>query len=407
MDSGTITRRLNLFANTLWTERLEECENAAEDLKADIYNLEGWADSSSITLYEGWITTIDGIYKAALDLKDAPKAPPRPKVELDPETARAWNEMHDPLRQRGITPIHWGEFWKREPPASEWLIKPLVPLGRQVALWSPAKLGKSLLALDAAAALATGGKLLGGDPEPRRSVVYIDQEMTPDDLQERLESLGYDEDTDLSNLHYYQLQGLPPLDDPDGGDVLEAIVRGHDASLVVLDTMARVVGGEENIADTYRNFYKHSGWRLKALGCALLRLDHAGKDGSVGQRGSSAKVDDVDVVFRIETVDKQAGTFALRRTHSRISWVDEAYPFTRLGEPLRHEITAGMGYRPGTKAKAEELDALNVPLDASRSTAIQALRAHGKVAGNFQVLTDALRYRRGKRGPQTDASPAS
>jgi hypothetical protein len=66
-----------------------------------------------------------------------------------------------------------------------------------------------------------------------------------------------------------------------------------------------------------------------------------------------------------------------------------------------------MGYRPGTKAKAEELDALNVPLDASRSTAIQALRAHGKVAGNFQVLTDALRYRRGKRGPQTDASPAS
>ena len=102
--------------------------------------------------------------------------------------------------------------------------------------------------------------------------------MTPDDVRERLDDLGYGPRDDLSRLAYYQLPMLPPSTPSRGGEVLEEIVRRDAPELVVLDTMARVVQGDENDAGTYTNFYAHSGVRLKRLGVALLRLDHAGKD---------------------------------------------------------------------------------------------------------------------------------
>ena len=384
-EPDSILRAINQFAYVPFGV----AEDVAEHIRSAIFVAMSGADEETQATLDHYLESLEEMLRIKDDLKDAPTAPPRRLVNVDPETAAAWDEMHDPLRQRGINQIRWAEFWNRPAPADEWLIKPLVPLGRQVALWSPAKMGKSLLALDAAAALATGKPLLGGPVAPKASVVYIDQEMTPDDLQERLEDLGYDEDTDLSNLHYYQLQGIPVLDTLEGGEVLEAIVRGTKAHLVVLDTMARVVAGEENIADTYRNFYKYAGWRLKALGCSLLRLDHAGKDTAAGQRGSSAKVDDVDVVFQISAINKQDGTYVLRRTHSRIAWVEESYPFTRHIKPmLWHEVTEGLGYAAGTKTMADELDHQKVPIDAP----------YKRGYGRRQVFYSAQRFRREQVG---------
>ena len=154
------------------------------------------------------------------------------------------------------------------------------PRGRQAGLFAPAGLGKSLLAVDVSAAKATGRPVLGQPAQAPVSVVYIDMEMTPEDLRERLGDLGYGEDDDFSNLHYYQLTALPPLDTIEGGDALMAIVERYDPEVVVLDTMARVVAGDENSADTFRAFFRCTGCRLKAAGVALLRLDHAGKDPS-------------------------------------------------------------------------------------------------------------------------------
>jgi RecA-family ATPase len=91
-------------------------------------------------------------------------------------------------------------------------MKPIVPVGRQVAIFSPAKQGKSLFALDACAAAATGGSILGQPPAEPIHIVYIDQEMGRDDLRERLKDMGYGPASDLSRLYYYQLVNLPPLE---------------------------------------------------------------------------------------------------------------------------------------------------------------------------------------------------
>lgn len=119
----------------------------------------------------------------------------------------------------------------------------------------------------------------------------------------------------------------------------------HDAHMLVLDTMARVVNGDENDADTYRGFYAHSGVRLKRLGVALLRLDHAGKDPGRGQRGSSGKNDDVDVVFRLDHAEDQV---VLSWTHSRVSWVGDTFPTPPMTTPYQTTSHAPTTSRSGS-----------------------------------------------------------
>ncbi len=63
----------------------------------------------------------------------------------------------------GIQPIDWTAFWLNDAPEVEWSMEPLVPAGRQVAVYGAAKDGKSLLALDGAAAEASGGSVFGYD----------------------------------------------------------------------------------------------------------------------------------------------------------------------------------------------------------------------------------------------------
>lgn len=292
----------------------------------------------------------------------------------------------------GIAPIHWPDFWAQEHTVEDWLIEPLVPRSRQVALWASHKTGKSLITLEMAAAAATGRSCLGNPPSPCIDVIYLDFEMTEDDLRERLEDLGYGPEINLDHLHYYLLPALPPLDSKPGADTLLDLVHRHTASLIAIDTMSRVVTGEENSADTYRAFYRHTGARLKAAGVGVLRLDHGGKDADRGQRGSSAKGDDVDLVWRLSATDDG---LQFDRHASRISWAPPKVTLVRHDDygDLHHTISLVGAWPAGTKDMADLLDELNVPLSATRKTARQALADKGKGSRN-EVLGAALKYRR-------------
>lgn len=292
-----------------------------------------------------------------------------------------------------ITPIYWPDFWTQEHAVEDWLIEPIVPRCRQVALWATHKTGKSLIALEISAAVATARPCLG-NPAAKEpiDVIYLDFEMTEDDLRERLEDLGYGPEINLDRLHYYLLPALPPLDSKPGADILLDLVHRHTASLIVIDTMSRVVTGEENSADTYRAFFRHTGARLKAAGVGVLRLDHGGKDAERGQRGSSAKGDDVDLVWRLSATDNG---LQFDRHASRISWAPPKVTLVRHDDygDLYHTISLIGAWPAGTKEMADLLDELDVPLGATRKTARQALSDKGKGSRN-DVLGAALKYRR-------------
>jgi KaiC/GvpD/RAD55 family RecA-like ATPase len=240
-----------------------------------------------------------------------------------------------------LQPIHWPDMWEHDIKET-WIADPILPEGRLVALYAAGKTGKSLLTLEIALAKATGKPTLNepkGDPI---SVVYIDMEMTLDDLQHRMEDLGYTEKDDLSLFHYYQLAPFDPFDTEQGADQLQHLVNRHNPKLLIIDTVARTVAGAENDSDTYRNLYRIALRPLKAQGVTVLRIDHAGKDATRGQRGSSAKNDDVDVVWRLEQ-GTTPDSLQLVCDRRRIAWVPQIVNLQRAQSAtghLRHHTEA-------------------------------------------------------------------
>jgi len=305
-------------------------------------------------------------------------------VSLVEGARRGRHAAHD---DRG--PLDWAELWARSDTASDFLAAPILARGRQHALWSPAKAGKSLFTLWLSAGCATGRPLLDQPAGEPVDVVYIDLEMTEDDLRDRLCDMGYGPASDLSHLHYYLLPALPPLDTPAGGRALLDIAKRHDAQLVVIDTTARVVEGPEDSADTIRAFYRNTGALLKVAGVAVLRLDHGGKDLARGQRGSSSKNDDVDIVYQLTPLD---GGIQLLATHRRVGWVPEKLDLGMTTEPLAYH-TKVKPWPAGTAELATVLDELGAATDITRRQALELLREH-KASRSTSLVGAALHYRR-------------
>lgn len=281
--------------------------------------------------------------------------------------------------------VDWSTFWDRDRNAADWLYDDVLARGRGHAVYASNKTGKSLLMLWLAALMARRGV----------AVVYLDYEMTDDDLYERLADMGYGPATDLSHLHYAVLPTLPPLDTDLGAltllakvDEVRAIHPGAEMA-VVIDTTARAVAGEENSSDTFRDFYRFTGTALKRRGVTWARLDHAGKDAGRGQRGSSAKGDDVDVVWRLARTDNG---LELRREVSRMGWVPDKVVFRQQAEPLRF-TRVDEDWPAGTAEVAAILDRLGVPPTAGERPAGQAMREAGHQRTQ-SVVRAAQKYRR-------------
>jgi hypothetical protein len=197
--------------------------------------------------------------------------------------------------------VNWVDAYGNGDDPARWLAEPLLPQHGGVAIFAKGGTGKSLLALWLAAALSTGASLLG--PTEPVEVLYLDYEMTIRDVVERLEDMGYDDPLRLDRLHYASLPSLPSLDTLEGGRAVLDMATHLSTALVVIDTFGRAVNGEEDRSDTVRAWYRWTGQLLKDAGIAFLRIDHAGKDVTRGQRGTSAKNDDVDVVWEMSEKD--------------------------------------------------------------------------------------------------------
>lgn len=289
------------------------------------------------------------------------------------------------------TPVDWHELFSRDRTLEvEWLCEPLIEVGRVTALYSKAKAGKSLLTLDIVAALATGRSPLGQHPKTRISVLYVDLENSEDDIWERLRDLGYGPD-DLNHLHYYSFPDLPALDSAAGGHELHQLALQHDAQVVIIDTTSRVIAGEEDSADTFRALYRHAIMPLKRERRAVLRLDHAGKDATAGQRGSSAKNDAEDYVWFLTATP--AGRIDLRRTHTRTRHGDDQLSLRRLTEPKLRHVPTRDGIAPDVQRVLDLLDELDVPRDAGRDRAKKALTEAGHKIGN-DLLAVTIRTRK-------------
>ena len=292
--------------------------------------------------------------------------------------------------------VDWKTFWTQEHIVEDWIAKPLIARARQTALFAGAKTGKSWLTLNVVAALATGKPILGHPPQTQVHCLYLDYEMVEADLYERLEQFGYTEDDDLSHLHYALIPSLPPLNTAEGASAMMRLCELTKAEVVVIDTTGRAIEGEENSADSYREFARTTGLALKRAGIACVRTDHAGKDGGKkhGQRGSSAKNDDVDIVYRL---DKTDDGLMLVRTHTRISWVPDKVDLIVEDiddiTTIRQRTRTTKGWTTQEIDLAKHLDTLGIPKNAGVNETQRIAKELGAKLGRKSVLSRAIQCR--------------
>lgn len=306
-----------------------------------------------------------------------------------------WGET-PPNPDEPLRLIDWDKFWTQDHNIEEWVVYPIIPAKRTISLYAPAKAGKSTVVLACVAAAVAGKPVLGittPATQQRPRILYLDYEMTEADVYERLSELGYGPADDLTGLHYSLIPQIDPLDTERGAQAILEAAQRLQVDCVVIDTFGRAVQGEENNADTVRAFYRLTASALKREGIACLRTDHAGKNLEKGQRGTSAKNDDVDVVWQLS---RQQGGVKLSRTHSRVPWVPQQLDIAQQQHDdgrITYQLTTNRTYPDGTADVAALLDELGLAVDVSARTAITALREAGHKARNDRVRA-AVQMRR-------------
>jgi hypothetical protein len=302
------------------------------------------------------------------------------------------NELFDAFPR-----LNWHTLWEDDE-EEDWIVEPLIPARRLIALYSAPKIGKSLLMLELAVAVAVGKSVLGcRTPNAPRRVLYVDFENDPKgDVRTRLTSMGYGPD-DLDNLVYLSFPSLAALDSAAGGAQLVAVVAAYGCEVVVIDTVSRAIKGEENENDTWLNFYRHTGKALKAGGIALVRLDHTGKDETKGQRGGSAKSGDVDAVWRMSVVKKDE-VYQLDCEANRMPVSERSLVLHREKLPHLHHRVDAAGRASSFEIRVREvmdaLDAAGVDRNAGRPTVKEALKSTG-VRASTNALEEAIKRRKG------------
>lgn len=301
--------------------------------------------------------------------------------------------------------LDWDPFFATDFGQVQLLPGRLLAPGQQITIVGEGKAGKSLVVQEWLWRMATGQSFLGDRPQAPIPLLYVDAENGHQDIQERFVSYGGGPGR-MGLMTYASFPPLRPLDTAGGGADLMAMVKEAEAQLVCLDTVSRFISGPENDADTWLSLYRHTLLPLKRAGISSVRLDHMGKDGERGARGSSAKTQDVDHVWELRA--QGGGTLVLKRTHTRTGIGPDAFVVVRQSQ------RDGDRYRPGCtrhvlmdydrmEQAAEgsvewligRIDDLGLPNDAGNPRTIAAL-AHAQIKIGKDKIATAVRARKNR-----------
>ncbi len=184
-------------------------------------------------------------------------------------------------------------------PDQLWLAEGMIPAGQPVLLSGDGGLGKSLIALQLAVAVAKGGQWLGMYV-PQGPALYLSAEDETAELHRRITRIT-DNLEALDGLHIAPMAELDPLlvtPGPRGGglnttalyDAVAARVEELRPALVVLDSNADFFGGNEVVRSEVRWFIGQLRKLCHATGCTVLILSHpsvSGMQSGTGLSGST------------------------------------------------------------------------------------------------------------------------
>ena len=216
------------------------------------------------------------------------------------------------------TPLRVSTWGTTPPEPRQWLIDERLPAGRVALLTGEGGAGKSRLALQLAAGVASGGndgewivspgrmmRLGNAVPTDGASVVFASWEDEPEEFYRRLHQISgraapWVKPERLEKLRIVNLVGEGPVWAPPQGrhisTMAELTVTGErvrrlceqeNARLLVLDPLAAAYAADENARGLVRAFVSHWDAWGQANNCAVLILAHPPKSAGMSYAGST------------------------------------------------------------------------------------------------------------------------
>jgi RecA-family ATPase len=192
-----------------------------------------------------------------------------------------------------------GDSLDRGAPEREWLLPHLVPMNNVTLLNGDGGTGKSLLALQLAVAVATGGMWLNRYVR-HGGTVYFGAEDEKDEMHRRLDDITAGMGIEYKDLSHFSARSLAGEDallarEELGGPLqrsklyteVEDHIKLKRPALVVIDTLADVYPANENDRAKVRQFVGMLRHLAIAYECAVVMLAHPSLTGIASGTGTS------------------------------------------------------------------------------------------------------------------------
>ncbi len=212
------------------------------------------------------------------------------------------------MKQRTFTPevkvYDLDELFDLESKGIDWVIPELLPRGESIILAASPKAGKTLLAIDAAFAIATGESDFLGEKTKRGKVLLISVDESLNSTKNKLLKRGFRR----QDKEYIRVLPLWTIDQM---GVLEAQLEDFRPDVVIVDSLRRINHGSpisENSAEFADNIYtlKETIGRYGASGILIHHNNKNADALGVGRiRGSSAIAGAVWGTWQLDHIPKQ------------------------------------------------------------------------------------------------------
>jgi len=265
----------------------------------------GMADGQAVLVLRGVLLAIP---EAARDMKDGAAQPGRWQSRYDDipravSTARAKlgaaNAAPAPEPESVAGLVNPADLQDIEPPAREWIVDGWLPVGTVTSLYGGAGFGKTLLVQQLQTATARGAAFLGLPTVQCRSLAFYCED-DGDELHRRQRSICRLYGTQMAALGAMRWQGRAGM-----ANVLATVeagllqpsafyefirrgMRETQARLLILDNIAQLFGGNENVRPEVTQFVNSLTAIAIEFGAAVLLLGHPGKATDSAYSGSTA-----------------------------------------------------------------------------------------------------------------------